>query len=256
MLLSKLVSTIRISTLIGELSEPTHLSMTDSVIRDLIRLNASSVDPRIQIPSEEEITGEDKVDIDIPDVKSALIALLCKKDIYYRMATGEARNYPLTAEGASIRKDYIFEHYLSLVRLVTQDFNYLHDMYIRNGNSIKVGNLTIARHHVTIDSVALSEPPKLAIYVDNSVGGIKFRWEKLHPSIGYFYKYALYLSDSQIYNSYRDELDSNAYQGYFFDINRTSYEFTDLTAGTYHLALVAYLTNGVRGVTEITVVVE
>lgn len=245
MTLQKLVQMLRHSTLVTNITEgevpKEHLNYTDEELQDLVSLTYPVVDPTIVI---------DGLTTEIPDLMAYLIILLCKKEIYYRMATGDARHYPLGAEGASLRKDYIFEHYMSLIRAITNDFTQAYESWQRN-KKVSVSNLKRARYHLGYDVKVDSVPPILALSIDSTVSELKLSWDRFSKDQGYFWKYQIIVHDSQIYDEYKNEIVLNPVKSkIIYDITQVKTVINDLAVGTYKVALVTYLTNGVRGVAE------
>lgn len=51
-----------------------------------------------------------------------LVLLYGKKEIYFRLATSSAIHYPISAEGAELKKNYRFNHYSKLIELTNEEF--------------------------------------------------------------------------------------------------------------------------------------
>jgi hypothetical protein len=249
MKLVDLIRVIRHSTLITNESDIgtvklKHLNYTDNELKDVILITYPSIDPRYVLREDE----------DIPHMYSYLMLLLAKKEIYLRLATGDARNYPLTAEGASLRKDYIFQHYMSLVRAVNVDYTEAKQTMERNSN-IKVSTLRSYQRHLSRDIYLETNRPIVNMRHAITGNTVELSWDKFNTGDGYFWRYDIIASDNQIYDTLQDAInytEATVYQ--YYDIHREGTRL-ELVDGIYHIALAVYLTNGVRGVYETIITV-
>lgn len=190
-----------------------------------------------------------------PKQESMFIVLLAKKEIYYRLATSSAPLYPLKAEGAELRKDYRFNHYLSLINLVNSEYASKYDQYTRE-LPIQQGNLFVNTKHYTLDYYNSMEKSNFEVYVDNiSEDSIEIQWDKFGIIGGRFESYSIYVSESKIYDVYTNTIDEGATKVVEIrDIHRTFYRLTGLIPGrVYHILVVTKDTNGFKEYNELKV---
>lgn len=181
------------------------------------------------------------------------LILLSKKEVYYRLATASAPFYPLQAEGASLRKDYRFEHYMSLVRMTNNEYLSKYEKFTRE-SPIIVGNLYTSSRHFDNHVYNTMNTPEVNLTADR-VGDtfVEISWDKFSVIGGMFSEYQVYCSTEPIYDKYTDTLSISPLNT-IFDIRRTYCRLTDLQPDTtYHIAVVSKDMNGVKGIMEIEV---
>ena len=224
-------------------------------------------DPTINTDSAFQYTDEDLADIlemslyehnpnytleNFPKQESTFVVLLAKKEIYYRLATASAPLYPLKAEGAELRKDYRFNHYMELLKLVTSEYTTRYDKFTRE-LPIQQGNLLVARKHYTTEFYNSMEQTGLELYIDNiTTNNVEFRWDKFDFIGGLFDSYSIYVSESTIYDVYTNSIDEGATKVVEIrDIHRNAYRITDLEPNKeYHILVVSKNYNGFKECVE------
>lgn len=234
---------------------------------DYLRKSLLLKDPTIETDEAYKFTDEDLWEIiqlvipnhnpsytvdNYPDNETYFAILLAKKEIYYRLATSSAPFYPLEAEGASLRKDYRFKHYMTLIRRVEIEYEQMWDKFERN-IPIKIGDIIIKSKHFTERNYNLADKPQIELTVDNIRDtSIDISWTKFDASKGMFSRYVVFVSTSPIYDEYEDEISSEANKiALITDIHRTKFRIKDLNPNsTYHIAVVTEDLNKLQGFSE------
>lgn len=243
----------------------------ESVVKYL-RMSLVLKDPEIETDEAYRFTDDDLWDIiqlvipnhnpsytveNYPENEKYFAILLAKKEVYYRLAVANAPLYPLQAEGAELRKDYRFEHYMSLIRRVEAEYTQMWEQFdnnrvlsTENGN---VGDLVLRSRHFTQRNYNLSSKPTVELNID-TVGGnsVDISWTKFDTSMGMFCNYSIYVSENPIYDEYEDTISKEAKKvAEIKDIHRTKFRIKDLNPNThYYIAVVSEDLNSLRGISE------
>ena len=188
----------------------------------------------------------------IPPKLAYFVILLGKKEVYYRLATSSAPFYPIEAEGASLRKDYRFEHYMSLVRRVEQEYATLWSVYTTN-QDVQVGTVVIEGYHYARRNYNSADAPSVEIVRliphDQSVD---VEWNKFSVFAGLFSCYKIFLSDEPIFDEFENTINETAecvLQE--VDIHKTKARIKNLVAGKhYHMLIASMDRNGLTGYVE------
>lgn len=237
-----------------------------------LRMSLVLKDPSIEIDPAFNFTDEDLLSIlelvasshnpnytldNFPDSEKYFIVLLARKEIYYRLAFNSAPFYPLKAEGAELRKDFRFEHYMSLIRRVENEYALMLEQFTRNqvisteaGN---VGNLTLRSKHLTNYNYELAKKPEVEISIDNiHQNSVEFSWNQFNPNMGIFKHYEVYISTSLIYDEYEDVISKSATKvALITDIHKTKLRISELLPNMiYHVAVISEDLNRLKGISE------
>lgn len=227
-------------------------------------------DPTINSDSAFQYTDEDLADIlemavyehnpsynltNFPKQESTFVVLLAKKEIYYRLATVSAPFYPLKAEGAELRKDVRFDHYMALIRLVNSEYTTRYDKFTRE-LPIQQGTLFVATKHYTTDFYNEMEQTDFEVYVDNvTTDSVEISWDKFEIIGGRFESYSIYVNESLIYDKYMNTISDGATKVVEIrDIHRTFFRITGLNPQQdYHVLVMCKDMNGFKECNEFKV---
>ena len=210
---------------------------TDEELEDVLRMLIPA-----QNPSYTEKT--------FPKNEEHFLILLAKKEIYYRLATATAPLYPLSAEGAELRKDVRFDHYMSLIRSVESEYSLSWSMY-ESTKEIQVSDVFLERNHFTLRNYENAHKPIVELSVDNvTQTSIDISWNKFTAQRGKFAEYKVYIGTSPIYDEYEDIIDPEAkLLVTITDIHKTKYRIKGLDLDTkYYVGVVSVDVNKLKGV--------
>lgn len=191
----------------------------------------------------------------IPDDEVYFILLLAKKEVYYRLATSSAPYYPLEADGGGLKKNVRFDHYLELIKLVTDEYNYLLHQY-RLNKPIEVKELLVSKNNYINRLYNNIEKPSLELTIDK-VGDtfVNLSWNKSSSNL--FSCYEVYISQNPIIDEYYNEKDSElisknaTLEAVIYDIHKTKYRITELQPDTsYYIAVCERNKLGLAGFAE------
>lgn len=191
-----------------------------------------------------------------PKEEYPFLILLSKKEVCWRLALSSAPFYPLRAEGAELRKDYRFEHYMSLIRQIEAEYSSRREAFDRqNPSAIKEGVIFSLNKHFNRNQINLQQAPKIEVNVVNiTQATLDIEWSKFASVGGVFSHYELYISEHTIYDEFEDILDEKAKVAKLTDINRTKFRFKELKPDTeYHILVKSLDINTLSGYTEIIV---
>lgn len=239
---------------------------------EYLRKSLALKDPQIETDEAYKFTDDDLWDIiqlvipthnpsytveNYPENEVYFAILLAKKEVYYRLAVASAPFYPLQAEGAELRKDYRFEHYMSLIRRVEVEYTQMWEQFnsnrvlsIENGN---VGDLVLRSKHFTPRNYNLASKPTVELNIDAVMSNsVDISWNKFDTSMGMFCSYSIYASENPIYDEYEDTISKEAKKvAEIKDIHRTKFRIKDLNPNThYYIAVVSEDLNKLRGISE------
>ena len=191
----------------------------------------------------------------LPDSEFHFVVLLAKKEIYYRLATSTAPFYPLSAEGASLQKNYRFNHYMELVRQVEKDYQNSIKLALENqfGEAQSYEQLAQGWYY-TRRNYNLANKPIVELTVSNITStSVNLDWTKFNVSSGLFDSYAIYADTKPIVDEYaeiplRQDVSAKFYTS---DIHRTKYRLDGLKPDTdYYVCIISRDRNGLYGYSE------
>lgn len=188
-----------------------------------------------------------------PDNEIPFLLILSRKEIYWRLATTSAKFYPISAEGAELRKDYRFKHYFQLIQELEKQYqSSMASFRANNPDTIQVGNIFTDSRHFSPAQKNLQSLPKVSPKADKiTSNSVDISWTKFNTTGGIFGSYKVYCSESPIYDEYEDVIQGHPVAT-LFDINRTKLRIKDLKPDTkYYLAIVATDINLLKGISEI-----
>lgn len=189
-----------------------------------------------------------------PEKETPFIILLTKKEIYFRLATSTAPFYPLEAEGAKLRKDFRFEHYMTLIRQTEKTYDKAWDKFVLSGGTISVSDILLPNNHFSIKNYEKANIPEITLTLSNITSStVNLDWTKFSVNGGSFWKYEVYISKSSIYDEYENTYSDEAVKvEEFIDIHRVKARLKNLEEKTtYHVLLASYDINGLKGIHEL-----
>lgn len=190
-----------------------------------------------------------------PDNELPMLVTLARIEIFWRLATSSAKFYPISAEGADLKKNYRFTHYYKLIQLASLEYKEAKTNFMAsNINTIKVGNTLVDTRHFNHKQRNLQEVPKVEVkIVETTSNSIGIEWDKFKSIGGLFSSYIVYCSTSPVYDEFEYKMLTQEIAR-ITDINRLRIRIKDLKPNTkYYLAVVARDINLLEGVTTLSV---
>lgn len=132
-----------------------------------------------------------------PQNELPFLVLLGRKELYYRLATASAPFYPLSAEGAELRKDYRFEHYMSLIRTITKEYDSLLSRY-KSTMGVEHGVLLKNKCHLKHLQYGNLTSPKFNVTSEIKGDSLILRWTKFDCIGDSFWAYKVYMSNTEL----------------------------------------------------------
>lgn len=240
---------------------------------EYIRRATELVDPEIEkdpayVFSDDDISNIIKMCItqhnpnytmeNFPDNELHMLAILSRIEIYWRLATSSAKFYPISAEGAELKKNYRFTHYSKLIQLARSEYTSVRANFMAmNPMSIQVGSCLVDRKHFNPRQRNLQDIPKVDVQIiETTSNSIGIQWDKFKSTGGIFGAYLIYCSTEPVYDEFEYKLLTDKIAS-ITDINRLRIRIKDLKPKTtYHIAVVAQDINLLQGVTTLTVMTK
>lgn len=179
-----------------------------------------------------------------PENELPFLMLLARKELYYRLATASAPFYPLSAEGAELRKDYRFEHYMSLIRAITKEYDSLMERY-RASMGVQLGVLLKNKSHLRHLQYNDLEVPTFTLTYEVEAESLTLRWSKFSSIGDKFKSYKVYVSDKNI-DEFTD-LDSTELVFEETNIHNTACRLTGFTEAIHYILVVHESIQGLKG---------
>ena len=190
----------------------------------------------------------------VPNNERFLVLLLAKRELFYRLATATAPLYPLEAEGASLRKDVRFDHYIKLIKLVEDSYNASYAGFFGTGETgnLQAFDVTIEGRYNTLRNYNMANRPVIALTLSTiTATTVNLDWTKFSVKRGFFYCYKVFIDTEPLFDEYVEEpfLQSGLSAKFMsFDINKMKFRVTDLEPETpYYIAVLAFDRNGLYG---------
>lgn len=211
-------------------TDPAYLAMTDEQLALCLEMartrNYSS-----------QITSLDSV----PDLYLYPLVLLAKKELYFTLASATAPEYDLGADGAYIKKDVRFNHYMSLISLCDKEYT----EYLTNGGDEGMlksfDTVTVASRNGTMRNFALSSSLSIDVAIDTLTESMVEL--SLFHTLSNFAKMNVYISENPIVDKYAENKISESAHivRSIFDPTVETIRIPDLTPSKeYYLAFVVY----------------
>jgi Fibronectin type III domain len=191
----------------------------------------------------------------LPITEANLVMLLGKKEVYYRLATSTAPFYPLSAEGASLQKNVRFDHYMALIKQVTDDYNSLTGGGSGGGDTgglVETYESTVQGKPYARRNYNLADLPSIELTLSGiTPTSVNAEWTK---SDRHFGAYSIYVAKERIIDEYASNpIRMSSPLAHFTDIHRTRTRLTNLTPDTeYFIVVKVQLTNGVSNYAELS----
>jgi hypothetical protein len=190
----------------------------------------------------------------LPVSEANLVMLLAKKEVYYRLATSTAPFYPLSAEGASLQKNVRFDHYMALIKQVTEDYESLTGGGSGGGDTgglVETYESTVFGKAYVRRNYNFAETPKIELTLSGITDkSVNLEWTKAGRKFG---AYSIYLAKERIIDEYAlNPIKSNSPTALYTDIHRTRARIDNLLPDTeYFIVVKVSLTNGMSNHAEL-----
>ena len=192
---SELVSYLRVAVEVQaedtDVSDTGYLAMSDAQLEEFIKVAATNSFSKYPL---------DK----IPEDAIYPIILLAQRGLYFKLATIAAPLYNLQADGASLSRTQIFEHYMALIKQIDSEYQ----DYESNGGStgtLTSYNVQLANRRYTRYNQLTALPPAIVFYIDSVADtSVEVSWDCEHCEND-FLNYRVYLSTT---GSVFDEYDT------------------------------------------------
>lgn len=191
----------------------------------------------------------------LPTHEFNFVVILAKKEIYFRLATSTAPFYPLSAEGASLQKNIRFDHYMALVKEVSEDYTKSIQMWKENAfGEVQTFGMTSQQGYFTRRNYNVAVKPSVSLSISGiTSNSINLDWTRYDVPNGLFAHYSIYVEKKPLideYAEYRRRTDASPFI-YFSDIHRLKYRVERLTPDTeYFICVVTEDRNGLYGYDE------
>lgn len=192
-------------------------------------------------------------DLDIeslPENELIFPILLARREIYFRLATSNAPYYPIEADGAKLQKNYRFDHYMKLIKLTLEEYQYLMSSGGIGGGVLNSFDVTIPSRHISFRNYQLSELPIVTLTVSGiTTTTANLDWTQPSLKRAMFREFRIYLGTSALIDEYVERPLDNLTPVYTtYDFHQTKYRLTGLTPYTnYYAVVVSYDANGLFG---------
>jgi hypothetical protein len=218
-------------------NNPEYLTLSDADFKLLLEVALSKVAPTLSI---ETMNNEFLYPV----------ILLAKKELFHRLALPKAQKFTISVSGgARLAKEQIFEHYMSLIQDVDQEYK----SYLAIGIPIKSADLYLSSRYYSERNYNNATKPTIVLMLDTVYSDkVEISWGGLN--VGRFSDFLLFLSTSPIVDKYTDGVinGSNLVQT-IRDIHVANARVTGLLPNTkYYVAIVIQEKNGLKGFSEIT----
>lgn len=188
----------------------------------------------------------------IPIEDEPLVICLAKKEVYWKMATATAPLYSLNIDGLSVAKSVRFDHYLSLIKEVENEYNSLSQDY--NRVKITVSDIIVDKPYTFNTRRANYVLPTTILKVDKAATttlDVSMTYNNL--KIKDYQETVIYLSEEPIWDKYDEVISPLATKTLVMrDPRKTYFRLKDLKPNThYYILAQVKLFNGLMSYTEI-----
>ena len=229
--------------------DPAYLSMTDEDILRFLKLGVNRIYPDI----------EDLYDLPANCSEYAII-LLSKIELYLALAVRRADKVDLGADGAYLKQSDRFNHYMKLVEEVRQEYESWLDN--EGEGTVETYEVLHSKYSHTKRYYENQLQPKVSLKIANVTSDC-FDLEWSVTNVSHFGKYAVYLSDTPIFNKYAEGSDyhNHLIQSESLKLIRETYDIRNATKHIsglepnthYYVLVIAQCRNGVWGSKEVSV---
>lgn len=239
-----------------------------------LRKSLSLQDPSIEIDEAYKYTDDELWDIteqavlehngeytltSIPSHEVHFILMLCKKEIYFHLATATAPFYPIKAEGAELRKDVRFDHYIKLVSEISKEYANTWNLFSQNMPMSKEGGnqgeTFIQSRHYSTRTIQQAKGIPINLVIDKIEStSLCLSWDKFNVIDGQFSQYNVYYSTQPIYDKYDNVVSTLAVKSAnIADIHRNIARISNLQPNTLYYVLVSSEDmNGIKSYDELS----
>jgi hypothetical protein len=195
---------------------------------------------------------------DVPENEFQFVILLGKREIFYRLAVSTAPFYPLAAEGANLQRNVRFDHYLSLVKEVEQNYKDTYASWQNNAfGVIQTYEVMSQAEYFHRRAFNVANKPTVKMTLSNITSTtVDIDWTKYVVQNGLFARYSIFAEKTPMvdeYKLYRRRTNASPVM-YFFDIHRLKYrvgELRPLEPDTdYYISVFSEDRNGLYGYDE------
>lgn len=221
---------------------------TDEDLLYILEIGAGQFNPKIPMT-------------EFPDGDMAFVFLLARKEVYWRLANATAPFYPLEAEGASLKKNVRFDHYMALLKYTDESYDKM--LKAREEAENQLGNgmfsvevYTSNRYYTHRNKTGIQATIEVKV-MDVGEEHIDISWTV--PPTGDLYQYLIYVDEKLVYDPYEDQTIRSDAKPVFdsFDRLRTKYRKKGLLPGkTYYVCVVAKMRNGQRAIAQVPAVTK
>ena len=183
----------------------------------------------------------------IPEEAIYPITLTAKRDLYFKLATCAAPLFDLKADGAELKRDQRFQHYISLIQQIDKELSEWDNGGGSSRGTLSSFNVQLSNRYFTLYNQRTAVPPSVVLYVD-SVGKdfVEVSWiPKLHTTD--FSRYEIFLAEgADVFDMYSENkiLPSAKLVGEVKDIWQVQYRISGLTPSTTYTVGVSVCANG------------
>jgi hypothetical protein len=194
----------------------------------------------------------------LPENEFNFVVLLAKKELYYRLATSTAPFYPLSAEGASLQKNVRFDHYMSLLKQVTDEYAKMVQLWKDSEfGTIQTYDTVSQARYFSRRAFNLATKPTVELSISGiTATSVNLDWTKYSVPNGLFAHYTISVEKTPLideYAEYRRRTNASPYI-FFSDIHRLKYRVGDIFKlepdTDYFISVVTEDRNGLYGYSE------
>lgn len=238
---SELVSFLRVAVEVQaedtDVTDTGYLAMSDADLEGFIKVAATNSYSKYPL---------DK----IPEDAIYPIILLAQKGLYFKLATIAAPLYNLQADGASLSRTQIFEHYMALIKQIDAEYQDYESNGGSTGGTLTSYSVQLANRRYTRYNQLTAQPPAVVFYIDSiSDDSVELSWDcENHEND--FLNYRVYLSTSgNVFDEYNTETNISAEAKMVIkitDIWQKKCRIKGLTPNTKYFAGVVVTANGAK----------
>lgn len=173
------------------------------------------------------------------------VILLCKKEIYFRLATLTAPEYNMETEFSKLLKGDRWEHYYKLLEITIKELKRLDDDGILS--TITTGEVIISGRNSSFRNYRLAQEFEGSLTLSNiTSNSVEMTWDEFNRSD--FSGYEILIGTESFYDEYADvTIDMSKVKTIISvtDVHRVKYRVTGLLANQIYYVLLRYIhTNG------------
>ncbi len=225
--------------------DPAYLTMTDEDISLFIKLGVSRAYPKVTDLAE------------LPSGSEYPVTLLAKIELYLKLAVLKADKIDMGADGAYLKQDQRFQHYMKLV----EDSKSQYESWLDNEGQGEVSSydVLLSNRHYTPRNFEKQVTPRVSLKIDQVTSdSVDFHWGVSNTS--HFGRFKVYISKSPIVDMFREGVtyDKKISEEAKLlvstqNIRNTYHRVNNLESGTtYYIAVISIERNQVFGYSEMS----